>query len=227
MADDSNADDAAARKARRAEKSREYHKAHPEIGAKCRAKNREKRRAQSAAWWREHGDKYRRDNRERLREIAKLSHDRNIEIRRFRTRAFQITHPEKQRASEQKYRDMHKEKRKLSCAAYRAKPGVAKQERESRRVWCEANKDKLAAKAAARRALKMQATPAWADVDAIGAFYAEARRLTRETGIAHHVDHIVPLKSKLVCGLHCEANLQVLPGAANLSKGNRVWPNMF
>jgi hypothetical protein len=41
-----------------------------------------------------------------------------------------------------------------------------------------------------------------------------------------HVDHIVPLVSKFVCGLHCEANLQLLPGPENQRKGNRVWPDM-
>lgn len=81
------------------------------------------------------------------------------------------------------------------------------------------------AKAAQRRARKMQATPAWADGDAILAFYAESNRLSIETGTVHHVDHIVPLTSKTVCGLHCEFNLQVLPGVENLRKHNRHWPD--
>lgn len=46
--------------------------------------------------------------------------------------------------------------------------------------------------------------------------YAEARRLTTETGIPHHVDHIVPIKHG---GLHCPTNLQVLTRAENLKKG--------
>jgi len=36
----------------------------------------------------------------------------------------------------------------------------------------------------------------------------------------HHVDHIVPLVSQLVCGL------QILDAKANIEKGNRSWPDM-
>lgn len=56
--------------------------------------------------------------------------------------------------------------------------------------------------------------------------YLEAKRIGQETGVKHHVDHIVPIKSPIVCGLHCEANLQILPEAENIRKGNRHWPDM-
>ena len=50
--------------------------------------------------------------------------------------------------------------------------------------------------------------------------YLEAQRLTLETGIEHVVDHIVPLQHKLVCGLHNNANTQVVTAAFNQTKGN-------
>jgi len=60
----------------------------------------------------------------------------------------------------------------------------------------------------------------WADGKAIRAIYAEARRLTRETGIAHHVDHEIPLMGEFVSGLHVETNLQILTGSENTRKHN-------
>lgn len=82
------------------------------------------------------------------------------------------------------------------------------------------------AKYAKRRASKKQAVPGWMDKVAVEAIYEKARRFTELTGEPFHVDHIVPLTSDVVCGLHWEGNLQILPGAENLSKANRVWPYM-
>jgi len=74
---------------------------------------------------------------------------------------------------------------------------------------------------AKRRAAKLQATPAWADQKAITAIYAEARRLQETLGIPMHCDHIIPLQGELVCGLHVETNLQVIPAPLNLRKSNK------
>jgi hypothetical protein len=73
---------------------------------------------------------------------------------------------------------------------------------------------------ALRRAAKTMATPKWADLSKIRAFYEEAQRLTIETGIKHSVDHIYPLRGKLCCGLHVHQNLRVIPLALNCSKQN-------
>lgn len=76
------------------------------------------------------------------------------------------------------------------------------------------------------QAKKRKATPAWADFAAMQAFYDLAELLTVESGMRYEVDHIVPLRSAIVCGLHNQFNLAVLPQAANRSKGNRHWPDM-
>ena len=74
---------------------------------------------------------------------------------------------------------------------------------------------------AKRRARKREAMPSWLTPDhisQINAVYAEAKRLEEETGIAYHVDHIVPLAGKIVCGLHVPWNLRAIPGTENLRR---------
>lgn len=100
-------------------------------------------------------------------------------------------------------------------------------DRDQKITWVQENREKVRASVSARKAHKLRATPPWADLEAIGLVYAEAEGLTLETGVLHHVDHIVPLRSKLVCGLHIAANLQPLPASDNLAKGNRHWPGMW
>lgn len=78
----------------------------------------------------------------------------------------------------------------------------------------------LGTSAAIRQALLIKATPKWRDKKAIAAVYREAKRLTQETGIVHHVDHFYPVMGELCCGLHVHQNLRVLPASENCSKSN-------
>lgn len=68
-----------------------------------------------------------------------------------------------------------------------------------------------------------QATPHWADQDKIKAVYLKAGEL-RAQGFDVHVDHIIPLKGKLVCGLHVHSNLQITHAKDNFAKRNHFTP---
>lgn len=86
--------------------------------------------------------------------------------------------------------------------------------------------EKYAAANARRHARKLRAMPAWANDFFISESYDLARLRTKMLGFRWEVDHIVPLKAKLVCGLHVENNLQVIPALENAKKSNVHWPDM-
>jgi hypothetical protein len=93
----------------------------------------------------------------------------------------------------------------------------------------EPKKNKAAANSrkAKRRATKKNATPKWLSPQhksQIKAVYQQAAELTEQTGEQHHVDHIIPLKHDLVCGLHVPWNLRPVLGSENSSKCNRFNP---
>lgn len=74
----------------------------------------------------------------------------------------------------------------------------------------------------ARQARKINAQPKWVDKLALQAIYEQCARVSDMIGIKYHVDHIVPLQGKTVCGLHVPWNLQIIPAWLNMRKGNRL-----
>ncbi len=120
--------------------------------------------------------------------------------------------PEKYKASQAARLAIHPEKHKAHVAS-----------------WQKMNPGKVIAKSAKHRTAKKNSIPSWFGkfdeliIDEAG-FLCKLRE--KETGIKWHVDHIVPLQSRLVCGFHIGCNIQVIPASINCSKGNRHWPDM-
>ena len=60
-------------------------------------------------------------------------------------------------------------------------------------------------------------TPSWCDMKTLLEFASQCPE-------GYHVDHIIPLRGKNVCGLNIPETLQYLPAKENLSKSNKVDP---
>lgn len=83
------------------------------------------------------------------------------------------------------------------------------------------------ANAGRRRQIRIKlATPKWVDFGAIAELVAERRRVTEITGVEHHIDHIVPLAGKHVCGLHWHGNMKVVSATVNLRKSRKFAPGL-
>lgn len=154
-------------------------------------------------------------------------YQRNKEKYHAKTAAWRAANPDAVKASHAKHHAEHREKRNAATSTYRAVNRA--KVLALQRAWYHANVPKQLAYNAHRRAVTLAAGRAFQDeynTFVVQEAYALAKVRTRTTGIAWQVDHIVPLKSKTVCGLHCAANLRVIPAEENWSKGNRHWPHM-
>jgi len=158
-----------------------------------------------------------------LSEQRKAYYLANKEAVTKRVRAYQLFNKEVVAERRKSYRLSNKEDIAKQMKAYQLsnKEAIA----EKKKAYRKANPHIINARIAKRRATKKQATPAWADLEAIKEMYQLAT-IFNSTGINLQVDHIVPLQSDKVCGLHCEANLQLLSASDNIKKGNRNWPDM-
>lgn len=84
--------------------------------------------------------------------------------------------------------------------------------------WRASNPAKKRAERAKERA--KQAMPKWVDSISIVKIYAEMVDL-RKKGLDVHVDHIIPLNTDTVCGLHVPWNLRIVNASENRRKHNK------
>jgi len=191
---------------RRKVTSREYY-----FRNKAEVLERQRLRAKSdevRAWHRSHY----LANRDKILQKSKEYGAKNPEVRAAWAR--------RKRANSPEFREM------LAMKAMERRKAAPEKAKRLDREWRLAHPHKVRAKNVRRKATKLQAIPKWATESGIKAIYKQANQVSKLTGIKHHVDHIVPLKSNLVCGLHVENNLQVIQASANFAKSNKFWPDM-
>jgi len=150
---------------------------------------------------------YQRENKERAREYKRKWRDKNKEY----LKEYLQANKEYKKEYDRKYRKENIER-------------IKEYEKERSGKWRKENPDKNRAKSAKRRSRKLRATPEWLTEEQdlqIKLIYEEAIELEKADGIKRHVDHIVPLQGKNVCGLHVPWNLQILTAEQNLRKSNK------
>lgn len=190
---------------RRRETTRQYHR-----------KNAEKINAYSRKWYADNAEKakltrlkWREENSEKYKADVHAYQQKNKEYLKERSKIWCINNRDKVNATASRHRERHPDRVRLQGA-----------------IWRQKNRDKVNASKSRRIARQKQAMPKWANQFFINEIYQLAQLRSEMSGFEWHVDHIVPIRSDLVCGLHCEHNLQVIPGIENQRKSNRTWPQM-
>ena len=158
---------------------------------------------------------------------------KDTEARKEYAAKYALENAEKLRAYYASYREKNKEliaeKRKANALKNRE---YAKSYRESKKDkvyetkkrYVESKRPEVNSYVAMRKTEKLNRTPKWlSDFDKlkIKCIYSIASMLTRRNNEQWHVDHIIPLKGKLVSGLHVPSNLQVIRGKDNMAKLNK------
>ncbi len=168
---------------------------------KCQCESHNAKRAECAA------NRYARNREFRLEKARKRYKEKSVEIA-----AYKRDHYEKYRAiyfakAYSWAKENPDRRREISSEYAKRKPEIIAANTRNRQI--KIGRSKLM--------LKHE------HIALIREIYAEAIRVSNETGIKHHVDHIVPLRGKSVSGLHVPWNLQIMPAADNRAKSNRFF----
>ena len=155
--------------------------------------NKEKIKATKKAWFEANKEKI-KAYREVNKEKSKATKKAWDEANKEKVKAYNEDNKEKRKA----YYEVNKEKMKVYRSLYQKN-----------------NKGIINAISSKRRANKIMATPSWANLEKIKEIYKNCPE-------GYHVDHIYPLKSEYVCGLHVENNLQYLTAKENMEKSNKI-----
>jgi hypothetical protein len=173
-------------------------------------KNREQIAAKNREW--------RAANPEKLRAQRLRRRDKRIaEMRAWRAR-----NPERVKQQKRESAKRHPGAQRKRFAKWLAENG--ERNLEHKRKWRKENPAAVRASRMARYASQTNGTPAWltrAQKQQILQFYKRAAQMTRDLGMKYEVDHIVPIRGRIVCGLHVPWNLQILTRSENAKKHNK------
>lgn len=165
------------------------------------------------------GAKRYKKNKNEISIKAKIYRDANIEKIKMQKIIFYEKNKNKILNSQKIYRNENHEKLSIYSKNYRD----CLENKVSRSLYLDKYRvDKkyvINAANAKSRYLETNFLPPWFEYEKVLLVYKKAQQY------GFDVDHIVPIKSKTVCGLHCWDNLQLLDKSLNSKKGNHEYPN--
>lgn len=129
----------------------------------------------------------------------------------------------KSEASKDAGKRYYERNKKIVIARAQARPLV--EVNSYKQKYKEANPELYKALVSVRRRKHRNATPPWVTKEQkleIRELYLQAQQLTKITSERYVVDHIIPLISDEVCGLHVPWNLRVITQTENLQKSNKI-----
>lgn len=162
---------------------------------------------------------YRQENSEKIKLLNKNYYESNREVILEQKKEYYSENREDILSKKMEYHEQNRER----ILEYRHK--YVEENPEKIKQWFASNRNKIAKNAANRRARKLNATPDWLSDEQkceIDVIYFLCKIISEDTGIEHHVDHIIPLKGKTVCGLHVPWNLRIIPAKENIEKSNKL-----
>jgi len=152
------------------------------------------------------------EHKEEMLGYTKEWYEKNPEARKNHKEAHQERNPQ-----------YNKEYMKEYMKRDYAKKARNKRRREYRKLYPEKTRHSERVGETRRRAAHRRAVPSWLSEeqkDYISKLYRFRRNVSGVVGREYHVDHIIPLRGKNICGLHVPWNLKIIPAKENLVKGN-------
>lgn len=128
----------------------------------------------------------------------------------------------------EKWRDLNREAVNLYAKEYREK--FPEKVRETLKKYSEKRRPNKAMHERARyvkKKLSASICLSSTDIEDIKDIYAKAAHLSKQYNVKMHVDHIVPINGKTVCGLHVPWNLQILAQKENCAKHARLTEDAY